>query len=93
MEKTISQFKAKNQFIIRKGNNIFFQSYKTIIAKFNTKNNQLTLSEKYDFSRTTIKYLVSFIETIAGIKVNNSKKDLENFVKENNVKIVKELKA
>jgi len=52
---------ANNQVIIIKNNGTsVFTSYDTIIAKI-TKSGKVTLSSKYDFSRTTMKYLCRFL--------------------------------
>lgn len=49
-----------NQFIIRDGNKVYFQSYDTIIAK---EVNGVTYLDRdaYDYSRTTMKYLAQFL--------------------------------
>jgi len=60
---------AKNQVII-KGE---FYSYDTLIAF--TKEGQIYLTSKWDYSRTTLKYLCQFL----GVK---SKKDIEQGIKE-----------
>ena len=67
-----------NQFIIKDGENTFFQSYNSIIVKSNTKrlgyNNPIELDENtWDYSVTTGKYRNIFLketkkETEAKIK-------------------------
>ena len=50
-----------NQFIIYHNNNVFFQSYETIIAKID-KNGKTTLDTfALEYSRTTSKYLFKFL--------------------------------
>jgi len=49
-----------NQFIIRHGKSVYFQSYDTIIVK---QLNGVTYLDRdaYDYSRTTMKYLNQFL--------------------------------
>ena len=51
-----------NQYEIITKDNYIFQSYNSIIAKVNRKNNQITLDNYYwDYSATTLKYLKQFL--------------------------------
>lgn len=49
-----------NQFIIEAGKFIYFQSYRTIIARIGNGKTVLD-KEKWDCSRTTMKYLNHFL--------------------------------
>ena len=52
-----------NQYEIITKDNYIFQSYNSIIAKVNRKNNQITLDNFYwDYSVTTLKYLKQFLD-------------------------------
>ena len=52
--------KVANQFVIENDNEIFFQSYKSIIA--NVKNGKIFLDPVYyKYSKTTSKYLNRFL--------------------------------
>ena len=74
-----------NQFVIYQGQNVFFQSYKSVIAKLD-KNNKLTLDvNKWDYSITTLKYLYSFIEEFKGFRPN--KKSLNQLIEEKQIKL------
>tara|TARA_R110002012_G_scaffold36778_1_gene103744 strand:+ start:43 stop:312 length:270 start_codon:yes stop_codon:yes gene_type:complete len=54
--------KVANQFIIRTGTKIIFQSYNSIIAEINRKTNKITLDKYYwDYSVTTGKYRNQFL--------------------------------
>ena len=66
-----------NQFKIYTDKYIYFQSYSTIIAKKQRGFlGKTTLDKKYwDYSRTTLKYLKSFLGT------NKSKKEIEKDIK------------
>ncbi len=53
-----------NQFIVTDDNqNIFFQSYQSIIVKIDNENGGITYLDKnkYDYSTTTIKYRNAFL--------------------------------
>ncbi len=89
----------KNMTIIESGDNIYLFSYKSLIARANNtlgKNYGLTLTNKWDYSNTTLKQLYNFIElyttqrdntwnTIAYMlgKQANKKKYIEKLIKEN----------
>ena len=51
---------ASNQFIIRTPKAIYFQSYRSVVAKID-KNNKVILSENWDYSHTTLKHLYNFL--------------------------------
>ena len=51
---------AANQFVITTKKATYFQSYSTVIAKIDNKNN-LILSSWWDYSRTTMKHLYIFM--------------------------------
>lgn len=66
--------KVANQFIIAYGNFIAFQSYSTLIAVYDSKNDTLYQDENF-YSRTTSKYLNIFINCYQPLtisKVENS---------------------
>ena len=52
-----------NQFIIEDGNNIYFQSYNSLVAK--NEDGIFTLGCDFDYSRTTSKHLHTFMEDYA----------------------------
>jgi hypothetical protein len=56
----VSQFKVKNQFTIKSSEGEMFQSYKSPIALVDNEG-KVHLSEHYDYSRTTMKYLGKFL--------------------------------
>lgn len=66
--------KVANQFILEYGNYTAFQSYSTLIAVYDNKNDTLYQDENF-YSRTTSKYLNMFIEQYQPLtisKVENS---------------------
>ena len=80
----VEQFKAKNQFIIRGGNKIIFQSYDSTIAVVD--NGSITLGADWDYSRTTLKYLYTFLDEEAIYIVNAELKSVINSIFESNNK-------
>lgn len=67
--------KVANQFIIKDDlHNVFFQSYKSIIAKIN-KNGDVFLDEEYwDYSVTTSRYRNEFL----GLSTKETKEGIES---------------
>lgn len=59
MEK-VEQFYNKNQFLIKGGNGVTFQSYKSTIANID-KGGKLSLFRDWDYSHTTLKHLYLFL--------------------------------
>lgn len=51
---------AANQFVFKKKNALYFQSYESPICRI--KNNKVTLTRDWDFSNTTRKHLYMFLE-------------------------------
>jgi len=77
-----------NQIVIKNDNEIFFQSYGTTIAKRITNNNvsSIILDEKnWDYSRTTLKYLMRFIFDYMHIATNT--KEIRKAIKDGNIKL------
>lgn len=56
----VEQFYNKNQFIIKGGGGITFQSYDSTIANINNKG-KLKLGKNWDYSKTTLKHLYLFL--------------------------------
>ena len=77
--------KAVNQFIISKGDAIYFQSYLTTIAKYYIKGDKLTLDHyTHDMSRTTARYLYRFVNNYcSGNTIFNGVHDVRRYNKEN----------
>lgn len=69
--KTLKQI-ANNQVVICNdiGYGLYeyeFYSYGTLISRYEDNTRQLTLTEYYDYSRTTSKYLKIFLQDYCGI--------------------------
>ena len=79
--KSTKDNKVANQFIIEYGNFTAFQSYSTLIAVYDSKNDILYQDENF-YSRTTSKYLNMFINkyqplTISKVDNNSLHKIIE----------------
>lgn len=84
---------ASNQVVICEGNygeyKYEFYSYGTLIATYEVainegKTSKLALTEYYDYSRTTSKYLKIFLSEYCGI-LYGDKKDLNKMIKEGGI--------
>lgn len=70
-----------NQFSLQVGNDTYFQSYTTIIAKI-ASNGEITLDAKsWDYSHTTLKYLKEFLG------ITYSKKEILDCIKKGVYKV------
>ena len=58
----VKQLQNKNQFVLRVNEYIYFQSYNSLIASYNTKSKELILFSDWDYSKTTLKHLYLFFE-------------------------------
>lgn len=74
----VKNFYHLNQFIIEKGDEIYFQSYDSLIAKYDW--NTLILGCDYDYSITTLKHLYLFINDHVLYWLKLSKKLLEKAI-------------
>ena len=69
-----------NQYLVTICEYIYFKSYETVIANINRTTNEVTLSEDWDYSCTTVKYLNRFLLTKG--------KDIKSRIKDGTYKIV-----
>lgn len=72
---------AVNQFVIRDGNLLMFQSYSSLIAVVNYTTKEIVLGEDWDYSKTTGKHRNIFFRDYANIPDLASKKGIENALK------------
>lgn len=75
-----------NQFLIYQNDNIYFQSYYSTIAKIDSKGGLILDSNRWDYSRTTLKYLYNFIEQFKGFRPN--KKSLTELIESKEIKTI-----
>ena len=74
---------VSNQFIIRTPKAVYFQSYRSVVAKID-KNGRLILSQNWDYSNTTRKHLYNFLHTY-GYRELCSSKDMRQAIKNKEV--------
>ena len=70
--------KVPNQFIIKVGDSVYFQSYNSIIAK--VEKGSLTLGLDWNYSVTTSKYLRLFLYEFAYKYYSKTKKELQQLI-------------
>ena len=76
---------AASQVVINVENDKFFQSYDTIIAA--KRDGVVTLDEKkWNYSRTTLKYLYQFLRDFCYVEVH-SKRDLMKLIEEGEINL------
>ena len=73
-----------NQFLIYQNDNVYFQSYYSTIAKIESNGELILDSNRWDYSRTTLKYLYNFIGQFKGFRPN--KKSLTELIEANEIK-------
>lgn len=57
----VTQLENKNQFLIKDNNFIYFQSYDSLVAVYDKKNDIVILGCDWDYSKTTRKHLYIFL--------------------------------
>lgn len=87
----VLQFSNKNHFIIKKDKRIILQSYKSLVAEYNTETKKLVFGVDWDYSNTTLinlyKFINFFVTDFNIDKIKNKKAYLEKLIKENLIKI------
>lgn len=80
-----------NQFVIFDYTNgiITFQSYTSCIADYNMNTKELVLYPKYNYSRTTSKYLYQFLKEYTDYNIT-CKKELEKTINNGVIQLVEE---
>ena len=58
----IEQLEHANQFVIKNGNKIIFQSYASQVATYNRATKTLILGYDWDYSNTTLRHLYLFLD-------------------------------
>ena len=70
----VSPLENKNQFVITTENAIFFQSYKSVVARYEIKTNTLYVGKDWDYSNTTRKHFYIFV--IEYLQINTIENEL-----------------
>lgn len=69
-----SQLSHKNQMVLWVDDCIYFQSYETIIARWNDRQEELSLHDHWDCSATTRRHLYEFLTIYTPFKSATDKK-------------------
>mgnify|MGYP003425704100 FL=1 len=77
---------VSNQFIINSGNDYVFQSYMSLIASYNDNTKVLLVSDKWNYSKTTLKYFYQFLREYTPYTVR-TRQVFERIIKNNKDKI------
>ena len=64
---------ANNQFVINTENATYLQSYNSVVCKIDKSTNKVTLSNHWNYSVTTSKYLYSFLNAKTSLGKLNKK--------------------
>lgn len=95
MESPRTGCKVANQYTIKVGNKLYFQSYDTVVACIESvgRAGEVTLVQgATEFSRTTSKYLYKFLEENSLINTSYlSRKGIAELIKRGDIREVKEL--
>ena len=84
----------KQTVLVTKDKYVFF-SYNSAVAEYSLKTKKLILSEKWNYSRTTLKYLSVFFENYdilhgKGEIGKGFKESVEDLIKSKSIKLLKE---
>lgn len=75
---------AANQFVIDMGGIKYFQSYKQVHIRFVPFSKHITLYPNWAISKTTLRYVCTFLNKVCGLCVN-SMEDIRNLIKEGKI--------
>ena len=82
---------AANQFVIETDNGYIFQSYDSVIAFADKKENKVYVTKKWEYSNTTRKHFYIFLRDYCGACGQIRKKDIEYEFKQGHYELVSEL--
>ena len=82
---------AANQFVIEVARGYVFQSYDSVIAFADKKENKVYVTKEWNYSKTTRKHLYIFLRDYCGACGELRKKDIEYKFKHGKYELVKEL--
>lgn len=84
----VQNFEHKNQFVIWDRGNLFFQSYKSLIAKID-RDKKVTLYHDWDYSNTTMRHLYRFLREYSSIETKYLyKQGIEKLIKNKVIKYI-----
>lgn len=82
---------AANQFVLEVSKGYVFQSYDSVIAFYDRKENKVYVTKDWDYSNTTRKHFYIFLRDYCGACGQIRKKDIEYEFKHGNYELVSEL--
>lgn len=82
---------AANQFVLEVSKGYVFQSYDSVIAFYDRKENKVYVTKDWDYSNTTRKHFYIFLRDYCGACGQIRKKDIEYEFKQGNYELVSEL--
>lgn len=83
----IKQFHHSDQFVIHNKGAVYFQSYKSLIARI--YRDKVTLYKDWDYSKTTLRHLYLFLKEYSRIDVKFLyKKGIEKLIKDGTIKYI-----
>lgn len=78
--------RATNQFVIKHNGDTYFQSYESVIAKYD-KDGRLTVTPRWDFSVTTRKHFYIFLNDYT--RYSGKRSEVLNGIKDGSIAVVK----
>jgi hypothetical protein len=79
---------AANQFVIKSGDKVFFQSYNSMVAMWDKEKRKLYISHYWDYSNTTRKHFYIFLRKYTNISGN--RQSVERGIADGTIGIVSE---
>lgn len=79
-----------NQFLVEMVENTYFQSYETIIAVKDNNNGNITLSQDWDYSKTTSKHLYIWLRDYTRHHVSG-RDDVVELIENGTIKVVEKI--
>lgn len=81
---------AANQFLVEMVEKTYFQSYETIIAVKDNNNGKITLSQDWDYSKTTSKHLYIWLRDYTRHHVSGHD-DVVELIENGTIKVVEKI--
>lgn len=78
-----------NQFAIDTKNAVYFQSYNSVVAKYDYRTKKVTLGKDWDYSNTTRRHLYQFLKYYTYCNVS-SRKEVLKLIEDKTIKLLKD---
>ena len=79
--------RAANQFVIKHGDKVYFQSYESVVALWDKGEGRLTVTPRWDFSVTTRKHFYIFLNDYT--RYSGKRDEVLNGIKDGSIVVVK----